>query len=161
MTEKTEPAHMDLVEAYFDETSQDWSDLYGKATRTNDLVLADRKNASVSHLAKHLKPGSHVLDMGCGAGHTAIDLMELGHTVHGVDISTKMLAHARANFEERGFHVDQYELSAADLFKAELPAEGYDGIAALGFLQYQEDEGGALLALNRTLIALTAHDLGR
>ncbi len=143
--------HIDLIETYFDANAKDWSDLYSSAKRVNDLVLADRKNASVRHLAKHVGEGSYVLDVGCGAGMTAIDLMRLGCRVHGVDISSKMLDHARENFEQAGFDPKRWELSCAGLFGAELESESFDAIAGLGFLQYQDDEAAALRELYRVL----------
>lgn len=145
------PSQIELIESYFDENAEDWSDLYQKAKRVNDLVLADRKNASIAALGDRLKPGSHVLDMGCGAGLTAVDLMQMGHSVHGIDIASKMLEQARKNFEQGGFDSSRYELSCSDLFGAKLEAESFDAVAALGFLQYQTDEEDALRELNRVL----------
>ncbi|MFF4244819.1 class I SAM-dependent methyltransferase [Streptomyces sp. NPDC001822] len=42
-----------------------------------------------------LKPGSRVLDAGCGTGRIAIRLAELGHHCTGVDLDPSMLAVAR------------------------------------------------------------------
>jgi len=146
-----EVAHIDLIETYFDANAKDWSDLYDHATRVNDLVLADRKNAAVANLAKHVGPGSYVLDVGCGAGMTSIDLMRLGCRVHGVDISAKMLDHARENFARAGMDASKWELTCDGLFGAELESESFDAIAGLGFLQYQDDEAAALRELYRVL----------
>jgi S-adenosylmethionine-dependent methyltransferase len=54
-------------------------------------------------LAKHLKPGSTVLDMGCGDGEISLRLAQAGHTVVAVDTSTEMLelAQARLRAEDR------------------------------------------------------------
>ena len=38
-----EGKHSELVEKYFDDNAQDWSELYGEAKRVNDLVLAARR----------------------------------------------------------------------------------------------------------------------
>ncbi|GAA3739927.1 SAM-dependent methyltransferase [Spinactinospora alkalitolerans] len=42
-----------------------------------------------------LRPGSRVLDAGCGTGRVAIRLAELGHACAGVDLDPSMLAEAR------------------------------------------------------------------
>ncbi len=85
--------HIDMVETYFDDNAKDWSDLYSKAQRVNDLVLADRRDAAVDSLASAVTPGGLIMDAGCGAGRTSLDLVERGYRIHGIDISHKMLDH--------------------------------------------------------------------
>jgi SAM-dependent methyltransferase len=46
-------------------------------------------------LAAHVLPGSHILDLCCGAGHIAAALAERGYTLTGVDASVPMLQVAR------------------------------------------------------------------
>ncbi|MFI6510115.1 class I SAM-dependent methyltransferase [Streptosporangium sp. NPDC050855] len=48
-------------------------------------------------LAEVLKPGSRVVDFGCGDGRVAIPLKRLGFDVTGADASPKMLAHLAEN----------------------------------------------------------------
>ncbi len=79
-------------------------------------------------LAGTLPPGSRVLDLGCGTGvPTARQLVDAGHRVTGVDLSTGMLALAREN-------VPEGEYLQADI--AHLPPGpplepgGFDGVAA-------------------------------
>ena len=146
-----EPAHIDLVETYFDDNAGDWSDLYRQAQRVNDIVLADRKNTALEYLVRDVPAGGRILDAGCGAGLLSADLLERGYTVHGVDVSQKMLDHAARTFAERGFPAERFELSCTDLLEAGLPEASFDGIAALGFLQYQVDEATALRELKRLL----------
>lgn len=146
-----DPERIDLVEEYFDANAKSWSDLYERAERANDVVLADRKNAAVSFLAERLEPGSRVLDAGCGAGLTAIDLIDRGFRVHGVDVSERMIEQCRANLERRGVGPERYELSHGDVFAADFEAESFDAVSALGFLQYQDDEVSALRELGRVL----------
>lgn len=52
-----------------------------------------------------IKPGEHVLDVGCGCGQTSLELAQrvgLGGSVLGVDISQPMLARARERQNELG-----------------------------------------------------------
>jgi len=44
----------------------------------------------------HLKPGSRILDLACGAGRHAIELAKRGYEVVGVDLSEALLKEARA-----------------------------------------------------------------
>jgi SAM-dependent methyltransferase len=143
--------HLSLVEAYFDENAGDWDDLYGRAQRVNDLVLADRKEAAIGHLTAHLAPGARILDAGCGAGLASADLLERGYSVVGVDVSQKMIDHARKNFESRGFPAERWDLHCAGIEEAQLEAGSFAGIAALGVLQYQDDEAAALRECHRLL----------
>ncbi len=144
-------SHLGLVESYFDETAQEWSDLYRRAQRVNDLVLADRKNAAVAFLAERLPPGGRVLDAGCGAGLAALDLLERGYYVQGVDVSSKMLERAEKNISERQIARERYQLSCSEVGSLGLPSASFDGVAALGFLQYQPNEQQALKELHRVL----------
>lgn len=42
-----------------------------------------------------IRPGQRLLDIGCGAGQTAIPAARLGHHVVGIDIAENLIGHAR------------------------------------------------------------------
>lgn len=147
----TTPSHIELVEGYFDNNSKYWSDAYLKPQYVNDFVLIDRNNIAVDFLCSRLQPSASILDAGCGAGLTTLALAEKDFFVHGVDISHKMLDLCEKNLTNKGFRPNSYLLSQSDLFQADLPERSFDGIVALGFLQYQVDEYRALIALNKLL----------
>jgi ubiquinone/menaquinone biosynthesis C-methylase UbiE len=70
------------------------------------VVLAGRGPRLRSHLADilELRPGQHVLDMGCGTGTLALSLVKRvrpGGRVTGVDAAPEMLAVARAKAARR------------------------------------------------------------
>jgi SAM-dependent methyltransferase len=142
---------IDLVEEYFDTNARNWSELYSKAERANDVVLRDRKDAAVSFLAERLPAGARILDAGCGAGMTAVDLIGRGFHVHGVDVSDKMIAHCRKNFEAGGIGPERFELTHGDVLSAGFEAGSFDAVSALGFIQYQDDEVTSLRELYRLL----------
>src|SRR4051812_28243948 len=57
-------------------------------------------------LLERLRPGSRVLDVGCGTGvPTARGLADAGHHVTGIDISEGMLRIARREVPEGEFHL--------------------------------------------------------
>lgn len=143
--------HIALVETYFDANAREWSDLYRRAQRVNDLVLAARRDRAVELLSRSLPAGARVMDAGCGAGLTALALVQRGFHVHGIDVSQRMLDCCAENFAEHGIPPERYELSRTDVVRGGFEPETFDGIAALGFLQYQRDELEALRQLWRVL----------
>lgn len=142
---------MKLVETYFDRNSKFWSDVYLQPKYVGDLVLIARNDIAVRFLTSHLPEAASVLDAGCGAGLTTLALAKRGFFVHAMDISQKMLDSCQQNLDSAGIASDSYTLSQADVLEIELPEQSFDGIAALGFLQYQVDERNALTRLNTLL----------
>lgn len=49
-----------------------------------------------------LPPGQRLLDIGCGAGQTAIPAARLGHRVVGIDIAENLIGHAKARARAAG-----------------------------------------------------------
>lgn len=88
-------------------------------------MLAPIGDASIERAA--LRPGEHVLDVGCGAGHTALAIgravTERG-SVLGVDISGPLLARATARAAELG--QAQVRFEHADAQTHDLGSERFD-----------------------------------
>jgi 2-polyprenyl-3-methyl-5-hydroxy-6-metoxy-1,4-benzoquinol methylase len=102
-------------------------------------------------VGKYLSPPAKVLDAGCGAGLASVDLVQRGFVVHGMDLAERMLDLCAQNFSRHGIDPAKYTLTLGNILDSKLPPNSYDGIIALGFLQYQTDEDGALAALSRLL----------
>jgi SAM-dependent methyltransferase len=116
------------------------------------VVPEETTKAEADFLEKHLRlePGSHVLDVPCGAGRHAIALAARGHRLTGVDISREFLVAARAGALARGVTVDWRQAEMRDLpWESEFDA-AYCAGSSFGFLG---DEGDAefLCSLSRTL----------
>jgi len=60
------------------------------------ILSLGRLNKIRREICRDVKPGSSVLDIGCGTGTLSIMLSEHGHQVIGVDLSTKMLSVANS-----------------------------------------------------------------
>ncbi len=113
-------------------------------------------------LARHIAPGSRVLDAGCGTGLTGSALRRVGFdTVHGADISAPSLQIAAGKGVYRS-------LVRADLLKPlPFPSGTFDAAICVGVLSYiAGDElfrelsrvtrkGGALLLTHRTDLIAT------
>lgn len=140
-------SHTELIESYFDHHAQSWLDFYRDAATPNGLVLMDRRDIALGFLAAELSVGGRILDAGCGAGVVAVELAEQGFEVHAVDLSGTMIGLCRHSFEERGIDLSRHRFVQGDITDPTLETGGYDGVVALGFLQYQEDEERSLTRL--------------
>lgn len=70
-------------------------------------------------LAARVKPGSRILDLCCGAGHIATALAKRGYAVTGVDVSARMLQHARRAAPQVNFiHADARSFTLQHMFAA-------------------------------------------
>jgi SAM-dependent methyltransferase len=87
-----------------------WSDSYDEPG--NPVIAIEE--AVVGELLAARPPGA-ALDAACGTGRHARQLVELGHTVSGFDLTPEMLERARTNVPEASFEVaDLRELPFAD-----------------------------------------------
>jgi 2-polyprenyl-3-methyl-5-hydroxy-6-metoxy-1,4-benzoquinol methylase len=161
-------SHIDLVKTHFDINAQMWKDLYYNFNKSNEIVLSNRKNISVAFLCKYLKHNSKILDAGCGAGIVAMDIVQKGFFVHGIDISPKMIEICNQTFSQKEIDTCKYLFSVGNLVDIDFPDNFFDGIIALGFLEYQKDEheilkrfrkiirpGGVLICSGPTKIRLS------
>jgi 2-polyprenyl-3-methyl-5-hydroxy-6-metoxy-1,4-benzoquinol methylase len=142
---------LDRIEEHFGKNAVDWQDLYTRPWKPNHLVLANRRRVGVQKIGEHVAPGTRILDAGCGAGIVALDLVQRGFFVHGVDIAESMLRLCRERFTGAGISRDRYIFSRIDVGHANFDRESFSGILALGFLEYQKDEVAVLRQLNRLL----------
>lgn len=126
------PSHQDATTVgYFDRQSQGWTERYGR-----DGYFRDRHETVVGWL-KDAKPGSRLLDYGCGSGVLLAAMGQVGHQVTGVDVSAGMLVAARRTLEEAGvpealFHLEQ----AGDDFKGRYLDQTYNIIITVGVIEY-------------------------
>jgi 2-polyprenyl-3-methyl-5-hydroxy-6-metoxy-1,4-benzoquinol methylase len=145
-------AQLERVESYFGASAKEWESLYSRPRRVNDWVLANRRKLAVELASLHVPDGGRILDAGSGAGLVALDLLQRGFFVHGVDVALPMIELARRRFREAGVSEARYALTCGDLESCELAPASFDGIVALGFLEYQADEAAMLERLHRLLV---------
>jgi len=86
-----------------------------------DIDGASRRMETIIQTVRHLfdseiiKPGTKVLDLGCGPGLYAQMLSKEGAVVTGVDISQRSLDHARKCAEEAGLNIKYEKLDFFDI----------------------------------------------
>jgi 2-polyprenyl-3-methyl-5-hydroxy-6-metoxy-1,4-benzoquinol methylase len=145
-------AQLNRVKEYFSASAREWQDLYARPQRVNDLVLANRRMLAVEKASARIASGGRILDAGCGAGLVALDLSQRGFFVHGLDVAMPMLELAQRRFRDARVPEERYCFTHGDLQATNLAAASFDGIIALGFLEYQVNESETLRRLHELLV---------
>jgi SAM-dependent methyltransferase len=118
--------------------------------------------AALAPLLAELKPGSRVLDVGCGAAVSAGLLAANGHDATGIDLSSRMVAVASARVPSATFLVGDY-------LSLRFPQK-FDAIVAFAFIHlFPTDQALAALCKLRSdlepegllLIGTTLEKVGR
>jgi ubiquinone/menaquinone biosynthesis C-methylase UbiE len=94
-------------------------------TSNPKLTIKDHYDAELQHhnerlrAATRIRPGDHVLDIGCGAGQTTREAARAASSgsVLGIDISREILERARRLTAEAGLHNIIYELADAATYR--------------------------------------------
>lgn len=100
----------------------------------------------VPMLSNHLKPGSKVLDIGCGDGYGSFKLFKEGYHVTGIDLSKEMIQLAKSRVSIGDISFRQGNVN-------EIPFDDnyFDAIMAINVLEWVEDPLHALKELNRVV----------
>jgi SAM-dependent methyltransferase len=118
------------------------------------IQTAERTAAEVEGLRRmlDLRPGTRLLDLGCGSGRLSLPLARLGCAVTGLDASALLLDEARRAALAEGLEVELVESHMRDL---DARAE-YDVVVnagtALGYVPDERDDAAALCAARRALV---------
>ncbi|MCE7081639.1 methyltransferase domain-containing protein [Streptomyces sp. ST2-7A] len=109
---------------------------------------------SAAYLLPHLRPGTNLLDVGCGPGTITLDLAErvAPGDVVGIDPAPDVLETARAEATARGGAAGKARFVTGDITEPEssaLPTGGFDVVHAHQVLQHLGDPVEALRAMRR------------
>lgn len=112
------------------------------------IVDKIEKDAVYSYLEP--KAGLSVLDIGCGTGNYSLELAKKGLKVTGVDISTGMLAEAKAKASRAGLEISFH---VADAMSLPFPDQSFDIVLAVSAVEFVPDMQRALQEAYRVLKA--------
>jgi len=121
----------------FESEQQVWEDVYHRGDY-DARGFQWRQDGAVFLCQKYLSAGSRILDLGCGCGHASTTLARLGYKVVGADISDAMIAQARRNAEDMNLQ-ENCDFMVADFADSKDTLGSYDGLIALGFIEYFDD----------------------
>ncbi len=142
--------HLDRVRDHFHDIAGRYAGLFDDAAGAVDYPSGPaRMRTAIETLERHL-PAGRVLDLGCGTGHTALALCELGYDVIGVDIADGMVETSRALLDESP-HADRAEFRVADAESLPLDASSVDAVLALGVTEWLEGDAGIAAEAARVL----------
>lgn len=86
-------------------------------------------------------PPAKILDIGCGTGSLSLVLAEQGYKVHGIDLSPKMVALARAKADKAGLAINFEVMDAAE---PKFPGQSFTGIVCRHVLWMLPDVAAVL-----------------
>jgi SAM-dependent methyltransferase len=134
----------------FEQRSAWWDRIYGQTSlearilrRRQQVALGWVEPLSLSHPA-----GLRVLEIGCGAGATAVELARRGHLVAALDRSPAMLQRTRNHAVISGVG-ELVRPILGDAHRLLFPAGTFDLVLALGVLSWLEDPNAAISEMAR------------
>lgn len=97
---------------------------------------------------KHLKKGSNILDIGCGAGTLVFYFANNGYDVHGIDLSKKAINKCRET--KKILHADTATFETVD-FPSETPSGKYDFILLTEVIEHIPNDKEAIVKISKLL----------
>jgi 2-polyprenyl-3-methyl-5-hydroxy-6-metoxy-1,4-benzoquinol methylase len=137
-------AWLERVRAAWNERAPEWDEMSEANAAAPDRPADLARTAG----ALGLKPGSRLLDAGCGSGQYAVAFAQLGYRVTAIDLAPEMIARARRHGEERGVAVE-WRIGAFGRLPD--PLAVYDAIHARMVLQFAPDVPAVLHEFRRVL----------
>lgn len=128
-------AGSDTVRKHFDSASSYWREIYGRSD-VESVIYQERRAAVLSLVSELAIPlTAPILEIGCGAGSTAVTLAQQGHPVKALDLSASMLDLTRVRAENAGVgHLVQ--ISESDVHRMPFADNLFSVVIAIGVLPW-------------------------
>src|SRR6266540_448109 len=140
----------DNVNAYFDIESSSWNEIYHKKD-VYSVIHQYRRSTSINLFENLMLPHeSRILEIGCGAGLTAIDIAKRGYSVEAVDSTEAMVHLTRHNTIGSGLE-SKINANVGDIQKLRFADSCIDLVIALGVVPWIVDVNMALKEVSRVL----------
>lgn len=119
---------------YFDSGADEWNTRANTGVGEATVNVISQRNACVMDTLGGYKPGSTLLDIGCGTGQLVLDAAKQGYSATGLDFAEGMIEECERNKQEA--ECEQAEFIHASIFDFQAPIETYDVISAQGLIEY-------------------------
>lgn len=106
-------------------------------------LLYQEKNYAVettyihSLIEQYAPKADKLLDLGCGTGKHALEMVNRGYRVHGVDLSPEMLVQAKKNANIKGFDDERLQFSQGDARSVRLDKKFDVALSLFHVMSYQ------------------------
>lgn len=128
------------AEKLWDRLASGWDKRTDLETPDSDVIVRARPL---------LHAGDRVLDYGCAAGSVAIRLAPNVGSIHGIDVSSKMIAAAERRLESQG--AGNVTFAHATIFDSSLVPGSYDAVLALAIFHLLDDTERVLVRIGDLL----------
>lgn len=122
--------------------------LWRRRAAKEAIKIARRKTASATNALTQSHTNALTLDVACGTGDMAIELLKRGSSVTGVDLSEEMLAIARRKTASANFQLSTFEFQLANAEALPFDDASFDAVtSAFGIRNFVHlDKGLAEMA---------------
>jgi ubiquinone/menaquinone biosynthesis C-methylase UbiE len=143
-------SRQNVTNRYFDDHVEFWNDVYVRPDIFSVIHQERRRQALALIDGLGLAAGSTVLEIGCGSGRFAVDLVARGLQVDAVDASEGMVQATRRRARQAGVD-DALRSFVADVHQLEATSETYSLVVALGVVPWIHSPAVAIQEMGRVL----------
>lgn len=142
--------HQKRIDAHFEVSSAYWAKIY-EAADVEGTIYRERRSVVLALAKKLALPAeASVLDIGCGAGWTSVELAREGYTIHAVDSVEAMIQRTRQHAEEAGVG-DRVISSVRNVYKLGYPDSTFDLTLKIGVVPWLDSVEKAIREVARVL----------
>jgi len=136
------------VRRHFKFESLFWDETYKRTDLTSRILQVRRERVLEMTKQLSLANNAHVLEVGCGAGLTAVELARRRYTVEAVDTVKEMIDLTRHNATEANMS-DKVSPSIGDAYNLQFHKNTFDLVVAIGLLDWLNSPRRAIREMTR------------
>jgi SAM-dependent methyltransferase len=142
--------HQKCVDAHFAASSAYWTKVYEVAD-VEGTIYRERRSVVLALVKKLTLPAqASILDIGCGAGLTSVELAREGYTIQAVDSVEAMIRRTRQHAEEAGVG-ERVISSVRSVYELGYPDNTFDLALKIGVAPWLDSVDKALREVVRVL----------